>query len=209
MKFKYLFLLAIVALLFSSCQKVTKVTATVQHDINLPAPIVEIADAYVTYYDNRGNAIQELMVDGKFNRSFAYSWEGDQADKNYSQPEYHKLYITLKLKDSSQSFEDGSQLLLDPTAHFNMRSITSLYDDDKLISIIDKVIDLSLPDQYQNHKYSEYEQSGLFVVQDIVPFYSVIFDRNEKYKFEGNVKFTLGDLDGLDDWHETRTISLN
>ena len=205
MKFKYLFLLAIVALLFSSCEK-KELICNIEHDFALPRPLVEIADVYVTYYDDKGNTITEQIEDGKFKHEFKYVWKDKEFEPEYADPEFHKLIVTLNLKDGMyQSLQDDTRLFDDPDAYITYRSKVFARIEGREIAPSYCDSTFVFPDYIQQYKYTIDQQKILFNIQDQRPFLYATADREPNNNFCSKITVDIGELDlaGLLGW---RTI---
>lgn len=170
-------------ILIASCNdKEQSLSCSVEYDFQLPAPLMEIADAYVEYTDN-GKKTTELMKDGMWSKDFSYKWKDDAANANdYA---FNTLRIILKPKVSPDKFKSGAQLLKDSKAFMTTIMHYSYVNNDKDYwsgSQTNTSLTGSEGNRYvftreaQNYSYSINEQIRFFNDQETSPFWDVQFD---------------------------------
>lgn len=102
--------------LFSSCTKEEEdLTCNIEYDINLPQPILKIADAYVRY-ESLGQVQTEKIVGGRFRKNFTYAWEDDEIKSTEYDINIVDIYFELKVPESE--LLEGYKLLDDKNANF-------------------------------------------------------------------------------------------
>ena len=158
----------------------------ITHDIVMPSPLMEIADAYATYSEN-GETKTEEIQNGKFSHTATYVYEGKE-EIDMETKGFDSLTITLKLKDGAH-LSEGAKLYEDPDAHFNYSYIikkqsyqssessngsTSSSGSSKVEGSDGYVI----PKEAQEYSFPLDKQEQLFEEQAEKPFYRVSCDRN-------------------------------
>lgn len=128
----------------------------VEYDFRLPAPLMEIAEAYVEYTDN-GQKHTEIMKDGKWNKYFHYSWKGDAVnDIDY---DINTLKIILKPKVSTDQLKNGAKLLNDPNSYFKTE-VTSTY----INKLATSSSDISGSSTTSSSSSSTYSDGGTYII---------------------------------------------
>lgn len=185
----------------TSCSKdEQQLDLAVSYDLTLPKPMLEVADAYVTYVDN-GVTKTEQVVNGRFQKSFTYTWEDDQVKT--SEMSVNALKLTYKLKVPQNQLREGTQLLKDNNASYKVSysyqygrtkennwtgnsSATSGKGGDNLTYVHS--------DEQKKYKYTVAEQLSLFNGQESKPFMEASFDHLNT-SFTYHISFNLGQDD--------------
>ena len=186
MKLKKMSFLAIILLLCttSSCKKdEEKLIVNVRHEIHLPAPLLEIADGYVTYIDREGERTEKL-IDGKFEKTSNFKWIDEELEE--SENYFSSLKLTLKLKVPESSLKEGVKLLLDPNAFYSF-TYNESYSHDKENNWIGSSSSSSTTitngkkylhsKEQQEYEYSIQNQIDFFNNQENSPLYQINFNR--------------------------------
>lgn len=102
-------------LAFTSCKKEDEeLNCSVEYDVLMPTPLLEIADAYAEYTDN-GQTYTEPMRNGQFKKTFSYSWKDGGVKEHHLNFTSIKIYLRPKVSESQ--FKEGAQLLKDDKAY--------------------------------------------------------------------------------------------
>ncbi len=96
---KFSFAVLLLLLAFTSCKKDEWLNCTVEYDICIPEPVLEIAEAYAEYTDN-GQTHTEPMPNGRWSKNFSYSWKDDAINQHEYDFNTLKVYLCPKATES-------------------------------------------------------------------------------------------------------------
>lgn len=186
--FKFLCLSAIFTM--ASCKDKEEVTNSFLYDIQLPAPLLEIADIYAEYIDEQGELHKELLPDGKFKKDFVYIFEEDEVYRyNWN---ITSVKITAQLKVDPSQLQEGAMLMKDPNAHYNLQMILKYKPEHGGYSKpVDLPLNVSVPEDVENYPYTVEEQMALFEDQDNYPIYSATVS-GYLYHYDAEIHLNLG-----------------
>ena len=196
---KSIFLCALVGLAFSSCKEKDNLTMVITHEIRLPEPLLEIADASVTYTDQSGTKT-ESIPNGRFSHTTSFYWEGTDAIEKGIDNKFNQVTVTLKLKVPESELVEGAQLLNDPTAYYGYSyTMTRNYEKDNFwtssnqsskntVSDSKKFV---FSDAQMGYNYSVDEQLSLLKKQAREPHYDFTISKAGT-SLNINVEFNIG-----------------
>lgn len=173
------------SILFTSCEE--EMTYTIEHDIQVPAPILDIADVYAIYTDNSGKEQKVALPDGKFSDSFHFVWTGSEVKGTYK--DFTSLRIEAKLKVDASELPDQMKLFDDANAHYGVKSSVSLKEGNTKKSQYEK--NFSYDSQQMEYVFSKSELQMFFVMQPSIPLYEISVDR-EGADYNLKIKFNIG-----------------
>ena len=180
------------------CKDKEELLNSFSYDVQVPAPILEIADVYAEYVDEKGELHTELLPDGKFRKNFTFIWEGKDVYKSYWG--ISNVKITAKLKVDPADLQEGVMLMNDPDAHYNLNMAIKYKSENGVSSTpINLPLNLSVPDNIKNASYTVDEQMSFFEEQESSPLYSVTISRITIDRYDIEVHLNLGK------WSESET----
>ena len=177
-KWNNFLLLCVTLVSLTSCSKCEKeeLETHVYYEIQVPSPILKIADVYAVYTDASGQEERELLKDGYFAKSFLYKWQGkDEINNNF--PDFSIIKIETQLKVDPSSLKEGTQLLNDPKAFYKADIKTWYTKDDVTKKLFDLPLRFTYKDGAMSYSYSVAEQIQMFKEQSDSPLYKFTLSR--------------------------------
>lgn len=178
-KILYLFLCLV---FFAGCKEEEKLDVVVQYQVRMPSPLMEVADAYVTYYDN-GQPVSEKIAGLEYNKKLQYSFDKDQLKSPII--DFSRFKVILKLRVPSSELKEGAKLLDDENAFYRV-SFVGAYTHEKnnyftnSASAESKAIDVAhkftYDEKVRDYAYSVDEQMDIFSNQESKPWFNFTCD---------------------------------
>lgn len=199
---KPIFACLITALMLSACKKDDTLKITITHDLQIPAPLLEIADAFVTYHDQEGYHT-EAIPQGKFYHTSVFLWKGTDVIEKSVEDKFDDVVVTLKLKVPESELQEGAKLLNDPSAYYAYNyKLTRDYEDKNFFtgqngsssSSTTKVDRYSYSREEMNYEYTVAEQIKFFNDQERNPLYEMYCSKAAN-TINININFHDGQLD--------------
>lgn len=173
------------SILFTSCTE--EMTYTIEYDIQVPAPILNIADVYAIYTDNSGKEQKVALPNGKFSDSFHYEWTDSEVKGSYK--DFTSLRIEAKLKVDNSELPDQMKLFDDASAHYSVKSLVTLKDGKTKKNQYERT--LTYDNQQMEYVFSKSEILMFFIMQPTIPLYEISVDR-EGADYNLKIKFNIG-----------------
>lgn len=183
--FKFTAFCMCLCLLLPSCKENDVLTLLITHDIQIPKPLSDIADATVTYQDQSGSHTQP-MVNGVFYHTSRFEWNGKDEIEKSVLDKFNNLRVTLKLKVPESQLEDGMKLLKDKNAHYSCSySLTRDYENKNFwtgnnssgTNTNEKTVNYVYGEEDQEYAYTIDEIKSLVSNQESTPLYEVYFSK--------------------------------
>ena len=162
-------------------------TYTIEHDIQVPAPILNIADVYAVYTNNRGQEQKVALPDGKFSGRFQFEWTDDEVKDTYK--DFTSLRIEAKLKVDNSELPDHMKLFDDENAHYNVKSSVTLKDGKTVKNQYERSFNYGV--EQREYEFSRSELELFLTVQPFSPIYYISVDR-EGANYNLKINFNIG-----------------
>ncbi|MCM1377836.1 MAG: hypothetical protein NC097_00905 [Clostridium sp.] len=167
------------------------------YDVKVPASILTIADAYVSYEED-GERRVEMLPDGHFEHVTHYKYTGDEIDGKHTN--LGEVKIFFRLKNPEYKFTENYCLMYDPTAYIRAKiEFFKVRDDGSTVTTLkNNWYRYEIDNETQNHQYSIAEQEYFFKSQDAKPYLTMKFTHDDdicRYIIDCEMGYQYGRLE--------------